>query len=115
MDKETTQEIPGLLDYAVQLQAQDKTSHEIKRALKEKGADDILALRITQQSEDIYFEIANKKAKKSILWGSVWLLGGLIVTLASYKAGGNKFILTYGAILGGLIQLLGGLYKKSQL
>lgn len=115
-DNELKNAYTAMLNYAVTLQAADQTSHEIKKALKEKGlTDDALIKKITDESGDIYYTIANKKANKNILWGAVCLVIGLLITLLSYKAGGGKYILAYGAIIGGLIQLVGGLYRKSQL
>jgi hypothetical protein len=116
MENESITDYKAFLDYAITLQIADKTSHEIKRALKEKGLDDdILINRITIESADKYYEIANKAANKNILWGTFWLFIGLCITLATYKSGGKSYILMYGAIISGLFQLLSGLYKKSQL
>lgn len=116
MENESTLDYKALLDYALTLQVADKTSHEIKRALKERGVEDEkIATRIMLESADKYYEMANKAANKNIMWGAFWLFIGLCITLGTYKSGGRSYILMYGAIISGLFQLISGLYKKSQL
>ncbi|HRF38066.1 MAG TPA: hypothetical protein PK198_04700, partial [Saprospiraceae bacterium] len=54
------------------------------------------------------------QADKDILFGSLWLAGGTIVTVVSMSSasGGGRYIITWGAILFGAIQLIKGLVNK---
>lgn len=55
-----------------------------------------------------------KKAKKDILYGLLWCVGGAIATYVSYNKvsySGGTYVVWWGAILFGGIQLLKGLYN----
>ena len=113
MEKQHEELYANLMNYAVALHSENKATFEVKEALKEKGLPEELADKISNQSYDLYIELVNKKANKNILWGAVWLLGGLFVTIASYNSGGGRYVLAYGAIIGGLVQLVSGFVQKN--
>lgn len=51
---------------------------------------------------------------RNILYGSLWLAGGLAVTLLTYSTAsrsGGRYVMAYGAIVGGAIQLLRGVVQ----
>lgn len=55
---------------------------------------------------------ANKeRGKKDMLYGALWCIGGIIVTVATYSAASNggTYIIAYGAIIWGAIQFFKGL------
>ena len=61
---------------------------------------------------------ARAAANKRVLWGAVWCSGGIIVTLVSYSAAANSpmggtYIVAWGAILFGAIQLIRGCLGKN--
>jgi hypothetical protein len=114
MENQTEELYSNLLTYGASLHAENKTSWEVKEALKEKGLSEELAEKIADQSRQLYTEAVIKKADKNILWGSVWFVGGLIVTLVSMGSGGRRYIVAYGAIIGGLIQLISGLVQRNK-
>jgi hypothetical protein len=113
MENQTEELYSNLLTYAASLHAENKTSWEVKEALKEKGLSEELAEKIADQSRQLYAEAVIKKADKNILWGSGWFVGGLIVTLVSMGSG-SRYIVAYGAIIGGLIQLISGLVQRNK-
>ena len=49
-----------------------------------------------------------------MLYGALWFIGGVAVTAVTYAAatGGGTYVVTYGAILYGVIQFCVGLYRK---
>jgi|GEM_PF-2186868 len=50
---------------------------------------------------------------KNMLVGGLWLIGGLLVTALTYSAssGGGTYVVTYGAIIIGAVQFIGGLFQ----
>lgn len=117
MESNTTDVNPSnfnYYEYALKLLVnQKKGTYEIEQALLAKGADAATASAIVEEIE-VNIEAAEiKRAKKDILWGSVWLAGGLIITGLSYynSGGGGGYVVTYGAIIIGAIQLIRGLTK----
>jgi len=50
------------------------------------------------------------EAKRNIVVGGLWCLGGIVVTAATYSSGG-RYVVAWGAILFGGIQLIRGLLQ----
>lgn len=61
-----------------------------------------------------------KKGTRSLAWGAVWLIGGLLITLYTYSEAaasefGGVYIVAWGPMLYGLFRLITGavyLYKS---
>lgn len=61
------------------------------------------------ESEDS--EKDKSKAGRDMLFGALWFVGGLIVTLATYSSaseGGGRYVVAYGAIIAGAFQFVRG-------
>lgn len=102
-----------VMNHAIVLYSEDKNSFEVKEDLKSKGMSDDLATRIAEEAQEMYNTLIKSKAEKSIMYGALWLIGGIVVTALSYSSSGGKgYILTYGAIIGGLVQLVVGIYQR---
>ena len=100
-----TQEI---YDYTAHLLINgNKNSVEVKRMLIDKGYDDATANSIIQKLEEEIRSAKKTRANKDILYGSLWCVGGTILTLSD-----TGFIF-WGAILFGGIQLIKGLINSS--
>lgn len=57
--------------------------------------------------------------KKNILYGAIWCMGGIIVTALTYQAAadnptGGKYVVAWGAIVFGAIQLIRGLMQSGR-
>jgi hypothetical protein len=115
INTETNTNYNSHLIFAINLFATETTCYQVKRALTAKGLDETTVNKIADEAEDIYIKAANKKANKNIMWGCIWFAGGTLITLITYNAGGSKFVITYGAIIGGLIQFGSGIYQKSKI
>ncbi len=73
------------------------------------------AIAVVANLEDAINEELNYKANRNILHGSLWCIGGTIVTVVSYQIAlenGGTYWITWGAILFGALQLLNGLLYK---
>jgi hypothetical protein len=73
------------------------------------GLDETSAWTIVNKIEDEVSELKKKAGTKNILYGSLWLIGGIIATAAS-----DGQVLFYGAILAGLVQLISGIVQASR-
>jgi peptidoglycan biosynthesis protein MviN/MurJ (putative lipid II flippase) len=52
---------------------------------------------------------------KNIGLGLVWLIGGSLVTFVTYQSPANgHYVLAYGAIIGGALQFIVGLYQYNR-
>ncbi len=58
-------------------------------------------------------EQTRARGKKNVLWGAIWCIGGTIVTVVTYSiaSGGGTYIVAWGAIIFGAIQLIMGLLQ----
>ncbi|TVT39214.1 hypothetical protein FNT36_16275 [Hymenobacter setariae] len=91
-----------LYQYAANLLASGKSSTEVERLLMLKGlaADDASAM--VGELENPVQDVRKAQAKKDMLYGGLWCVGGLALTLADV---GFVF---WGAILFGGIQFIKG-------
>ncbi len=81
---------------------QDKNSHQVKMALIEQGASEENANQIIEKVEEEINNAQRSRANKDMLYGGLWVAGGLILTIAE-----TGFIF-WGAILFGGIQFVKG-------
>lgn len=51
--------------------------------------------------------------RKNIISGALWCIGGIVVTVITYNAasGGGSYVVAWGAILFGFVQLIQGIYQ----
>lgn len=100
-----TQEITNQsYNYAANLLLnENKSAYETKAALIEKGSSSEIATVIVDNLEDQIQEAKREKAKKDMLYGELWCVGGTALTFA------NVGFIFWGAILFGGIQFFKGL------
>lgn len=93
-------------NYAATLMVNEKKSaNETKNALIEQGLDDNSASIVVSTLEKQLKENIKEKAKKDMLYGAMWCIGGLVATFSNF---GFIFL---GAIVFGAIQFLIGASK----
>ena len=87
------------------------TKSEITDMLVENGLDQETAVSIVEEIRNFKNDTSREEAKKNILVGALWCGGGLAVTAITYSAaaGGGAYVVTWGAVIFGGIQLLRGL------
>lgn len=54
-------------------------------------------------------------AKKNMLFGFLWCVGGIVVTVITYanasSGGGGRYVVAWGAIVFGALQFLNGFFR----
>lgn len=101
---ESQEVVNQLYNYAANLLVhQNKSAYETKALLIEKGLSTENAEFIVDTIEGQIEEAKNDNAKKDMLYGALWCIGGTALTLA------NVGFIFWGAILFGGIQFFRGL------
>jgi hypothetical protein len=85
---------------------QEYNDKSIIRKLLKKGYDEPKAIQMISEARKLYSGYAlKKKAQRDILFGSLWITGGIIGTLA------NIGLIFWGAILFGFMQCSKGIFN----
>lgn len=101
--------VNSLYNYAAQLLiVQKKESYEVKNALIEQGLSEENARTIVNNLESQIDDAHREKAKKDMLYGALWCIGGTVLTLA------NIGFIFWGAIIFGGIQFFSGLINYNK-
>jgi hypothetical protein len=106
---EQQEHIRSIYSLAVQRHNEGKSEIEIKDELVKLGLDETSAWAIVNKIDDETRELKKKAGGKNILYGALWLIGGLIATAAS-----DGQVLFYGAIIAGLVQLITGIVQAAK-
>ena len=69
------------------------------------GLDETAARYLVEQAQGFLSRENRKRAGKNLIFGALWLVGGLIATAADFG------LIFWGAILFGAIQFLHGLFN----
>lgn len=95
---------------------EEKSAGQAKRLLMAKGIDAESAARIVNHIKTQIEEESgnNEQASHDILFGSLWLIGGLFITIFTYTTAGSggSYVVTWGAIIFGGAQLIRGLVNN---
>lgn len=95
----------GLLIYVLSRAGRDLASLPADGSVRESEA----ALSPERDAES---------GQRMMLTGGIWLIGGLIVTVASYtfasSSVGGRFVFAYGAVIYGIAQILRGMSRSSK-
>lgn len=85
---------------------QEYNDRSIIRKLVKKGFDESKAIEMISEARKLYVGyVLKKKAQRDILFGSLWIAGGIIGTLA------NIGLIFWGAILFGFMQCSKGIFN----
>jgi hypothetical protein len=90
-------------NYAANLMINEKkSSGDIQTALIEKGLSENAAFTIVNNLENEFKNAKKEAAKKDMLYGALWCVGGTVATVA------NIGFIFWGAIIFGGIQFIKG-------
>lgn len=103
----TEQDVNKIYEYAANLMVNEKKSVlETRRELVNQGIDAESAATIVSNLHE-HIQIAqNKRANKDMIFGALWLVGGIVATAAQVG------FIFWGAIVFGAIQFFKGLINK---
>ncbi len=110
---ENTPELPQaslqqLYDFAAHLLVNKKqTSPEVKEALIAQGLDEATANEIVENLEAEIRQAKASKAKKDMIYGALWCVGGIAATVADVG------FIFWGAIVFGGIQFFRGVSNSA--
>jgi hypothetical protein len=98
--------VQRLYDFAAhQLLEQGKTSYEVQQLLIQKGLEPASAHYVVTNIEDQIRQAEKKRARRDMLFGGLWLVGGIAATASGIG------LIFWGAIVFGLIQFGRGVAK----
>jgi hypothetical protein len=82
-----------------------RDKEEVAQVLIAKGYDRTEAVIIADEADDLVYDAERREAKRDMIWGSIWCLGGLILTIA------DTGYIFWGAIIFGGYQFISGAVK----
>ncbi len=103
VDQETF--IKQMYGYASLLYGRGMNYYQVKTALMERGLDETNATHIVDSFEVQMGDANKNKAQKDMLYGALWCVGGIVLTLAHIG------FIFWGAIVFGAIKFFRGLSK----
>ena len=93
---------------------QKKSVEETKAALIGNGlrAEDADVVIANLQNQ--YKQEKREAGNKNMLYGALWCVGGLLVTILTYSAAsdGGTYVVAWGAVIFGAIQFFKGLFQR---
>lgn len=93
---------------------QKKSIEETKAALIENGlrAEDADVVIANLQNQ--YKQEKREAGNKNMLYGALWCVGGLLVTILTYSAAsdGGTYVVAWGAVIFGAIQFFKGVFQR---
>ncbi len=107
--------VDQIYDYAANLMINDKkNAKETQRALIDQGLDEESAFVVVNTLEEQIKEAKKKNAKKDMLYGLLWAVGGLVATALTFAAAsdGGRYVAFYGAVFYGGYRFLKGLFSS---
>lgn len=94
------------------------SEQEVQSMLVGKGLDQKSAATVIYNLTQarIRAEAIHEVGRKSIFYGALWFIGGIVVTVVTYitaisGSGGGTYFVTWGAVLYGAIQFIRGLMQ----
>ncbi len=97
---------------------QGVTPAQVELSLTERGLDAQAAAVVVGTLKQAKVQADVMNARKNMVAGGAWCLGGVLVTSLSYllasSGGGGVYVIAWGAIIFGAIQFVRGLIRSSQ-
>jgi hypothetical protein len=111
----TNPELTRAARIAAELKAKGHDNDFIIESLRKEGYDDTTTLALIRVMEDGVSNARRSAGQRNMLYGALWCIGGIIVTVATYSAasGGGRYFICYGAIIFGAAQFIKGLTQMN--
>jgi hypothetical protein len=118
METSNQKDQQNIFNNAADLLVNGRSPEEVANHLvKVNGFDEGEANNVVTQLRQQFAQAKLDKAKSDIRTGGLWLLGGLVITIVSYSMvseGGGTYLLCWGPIIFGGIQLFKGLEAEGK-
>jgi alcohol dehydrogenase class IV len=105
-EKDQASAVNEIYQYAANMLVhENKSPLEVQNALIAQGLPEETAATVVENLENQIHDAHKEAARKDMLYGALWCVGGTVLTLA------NVGFIFWGAILFGGIQFLKGLFN----
>ena len=93
---------------------QKKSVEETKAALIENGLNSEDADVVINNLQNQYNKEKKEAGNKNMLYGALWCVGGILVTVLTYSAASNggTYVVAWGAVIFGAIQFFKGVFQR---
>jgi hypothetical protein len=113
----TEQAVEAVYRFAAQQMRDGIAPAEIRRNLIEQGLSVEVATIVVDNLQEAMAKAHSQAGQKNMLFGALWCIGGIVVTVATYSAaasaGEGRYIIAWGAIVFGAVQFFRGLIQAS--
>ena len=112
-EEEEEEMVREVYEFAAGLMESGASEQEIQCALTDSGLDRESATIVASNLPRMWSEAIGAAAKREMLYGALWCIGGTAVTVVTYSLAskGAPFIVAFGAIIFGAIQFFRGLVQ----
>ena len=102
--------VQAVYQYGASLVKAGLSPSQIESKLMEKGLDQATASIVVKNLFTLRSKVVNEAARKNMLYGALWCIGGIVTTVWTYAAasGDGTYIVAWGAIIFGAIQFFRG-------
>ena len=93
---------------------QKKSVEETRAVLVENGLNSEDADVVINNLQNQYNKEKKEAGNKNILYGALWCVGGILVTVLTYSAASNggTYVVAWGAVIFGAIQFFKGVFLR---
>ena len=107
----------GDYSQAAILVREGKSKAEITASLMGQGVEISSATTVVEELFVLRSKAMSAAAKRNMLVGALWCVGGTVVTVVTYQAaannpGGGSYLVAWGAIILGAFQFLRGVFQS---
>jgi protein-disulfide isomerase-like protein with CxxC motif len=103
--------IKAVYHFAAEQMKNGMSTQKLQALLIDKGLAPKAAATVVYDLSRLRAAAEQEASKKNMLYGALWCLGGLAVTLITYSDGGS-YVIAWGAILYGGIRFFRGLSQS---
>ena len=105
--------VQAVYKYAAELVKGGLSAKQMEGRLIEKGLDPGAASIVVRNVFSWRAMAIHKAAGRNMLYGALWCLGGLLITLLTFSAAGEggRFLVAWGAVLFGALQFFRGFFQ----
>lgn len=114
-DEEIQKWIDDVYQYTIDQMVNNGVSEsQMKSDLVDQGLSPADAETVVTNVAAEMKKAKKKGGQKDMLYGALWCVGGIVVTIATYSAASNggTYVVAYGAIIWGAIQFFKGLINS---